>query len=306
MGEKDYDKLLAQHPTSIRVGQGFETDRPAIPVRITRPFQIAAHEVTVGQFRKFVDATLYKTDAERDGKGAFVYHPNVKNEVDRFAPEPAASWRDPGFEQQDDHPVTCVSWHDAVAFCEWLSKAEGASYRLPTEAEWEFACRAGTDTIYSCGDDPDTVYGHGNVGDAALERALPGTVLRQRVDRLGPADGDGFVYTAPVGKFKPNALGLYDLHGNVWEWCQDCYQDRYYVALDKELKAAEKVKGPKTIDDPRGPETTPQHKHGDWRSLRGGSWFVSPISCRSAVRSFAEAGEAYSYIGFRVVREAKE
>lgn len=305
MGEESYNKVNANHRTSVQVGQGFETDRPALPVRLTKPFAIGTKEVTVGQFRKFVEATGYKTDAERTGRGAYVFHPDAKTEPGRFAPEAAANWLSPGFEQTDDHPVTCVSWRDANAFCAWLSKTEGATYRLPTEAEWEYACRAGTTTSYSCGDEPDLLYAHANVADGALEAKHPGTVARQRGDRLGPDDGDGTSYTAPVGKFKPNAAGLYDMHGNVWEWTADRYQDRLYAERQKELTELRRAKKEVISIDPTGPETTPQHKYGDWRSLRGGSWYVSPISCRSASRSFAEAGDGFSYIGFRVVRDVK-
>jgi sulfatase modifying factor 1 len=305
MGEESYNKVNAAHRTSVQVGQGFETDRPALPVRLTKPFAISATELTVGQFRKFVDATGYKTDAERTGRGAYVFHPEAKTEPDRFAPVATANWRAPGFEQTDDHPVTCVSWHDANAFCAWLSKSEGAVYHLPTEAQWEYACRGGTTTVYSSGDDPDLLYAHANVADGALEAKHPGVVARQRSDRLGPTDGDGVPYTAPVGKFKPNAVGLYDMHGNVWEWTADRYQDRLYAERQKELSELRRMKKEVISVDPTGPETTPQHKYGDWRSLRGGSWYVSPISCRSASRSFAEAGDGFSYIGFRVVREVK-
>jgi sulfatase modifying factor 1 len=305
MGEEDYKVVNRNHRTSVQVGQGFEDDRPALPVRLTRPFAIGATEVTVGQFRKFVDATGYQTDAERTGVGAFVFHPDAKTEPGRFAPEPTATWKNPGFEQTDDHPVTCVSHDDANAFCAWLSKIETATYRLPTEAEWEYACRAGTKTIYSCGDDPDLLYAHGNVADGALEAKHPGTVTRQRADRLKPEEGDGVAYTAPVAKFKPNAVGLFDMHGNVWEWCRDKYQDRLYAARQKELTELRRMKKEVIAIDPQGPDSTPQHEFGDWRSIRGGSWYVSPISCRSATRSFAEAGDSFSYIGFRVVREAK-
>jgi len=305
MGEEDYKLVNQNHRTSVQVGQGFEDDRPALPVRLTTPFAIGATEVTVGQFRKFVEATGYKTDAERTGIGAYVFHPEAKLEPDRFAPATTANWRTPGFEQADDHPVTCVSWNDANTFCAWLSKTEGAAYRLPTEAEWEYACRGGTKTIYSCGNDPDTVYAHGNVADGALEAKHPGIVARQRADRLKADDGDGVAYTAPVGKFKPNPVGLHDMHGNVWEWCRDKYQDRLYAARQKELAELRRMKKEVIVVDPTGPETTPQHAYGDWRSIRGGSWYVSPISCRSATRSFAEAGDSFCYIGFRVVREAK-
>ena len=303
MGEESYNKVAANHRTSIQVGQGFEDDRPALPTRLTKPFAIGTHEVTVGQFRAFVTATGYKTDAERNGRGAFTLHANAKLEPDRFTPESDASWKNPGFEQTDEHPVTCVSWNDAHAFCAWLSKSEGVRYRLPTEAEWEYACRGGTTTIYSCGDNPDLLYAHANVADGHLEQQAPGIVARQRIDRLKPEEGDGFAFTAPVGKFKPNAFGLYDTHGNVWEWCQDRYQDRLYAARQKELQELRRLKKEVIVIDPQGPETTPQHQYGDWRSLRGGSWYVSPISCRSAARSFAEAGDAFSYTGFRVVRE---
>ncbi|MCE9603717.1 MAG: formylglycine-generating enzyme family protein [Planctomycetia bacterium] len=303
MGEESYNKVSLNHPTSIQVGQGFEDDRPALPTRLTKPFAIAAHEVTVGRFRAFVTATGYKTDAERTGRGAFTLHPQAKLEPDRFALDPQASWKNPGFEQTDEHPVVCVSWNDANAFCAWLSKSEGASYRLPTEAEWEYACRGGTTTVYSCGDDPNLLYAHGNLGDGALEKEVPGIVARQRADRLKPEEGDGVTFTAPVGKFKPNPFGLYDTHGNVWEWCRDRYQDRLYAARQKDLQELRRMKQPVFVVDPQGPDTTPQHQYGDWRSVRGGSWYVSPISCRSATRSFAEAGDAFSYTGFRVVRE---
>jgi len=305
LGELDYNLVNQHHRTSIQVGQGFDDDRPALPVRLTKPFAIGVTEVTVGQFRKFVDATGYKTDAERLGRGAFVFHPDAKTEPDRFKPEPTATWRSPGFEQTDDHPVTCVSWHDAAAFCAWLAKTEGKPYRLPTEAEWEYACRGGTKTVYSCGNEPDLVYAHGNVADGALEAKHPGTVARQRSDRLKPEDGDGVAYTAPVGKFKPNPVGLFDMHGNVWEWTSDRYQDRLYAERQRQLSELRRLKKEVITIDPVGPETTPQHKYGDWRSMRGGSWYVGPISCRSATRSFAEAGDAFSYLGFRVACDVK-
>jgi formylglycine-generating enzyme required for sulfatase activity len=215
-----------------------------------------------------------------------------------------ANWRKPGFAQSDEHPVTCVSQRDAIAFCEWLGKQEKAAYRLPTEAEWEYAARAGSDTIYAGGDEPATLYAFGNVGDAALEAAHPGTVKRQQVSHLKPGDGDGVVYTGSVGKFKPNAWGLYDMHGNVWEWCSDLYHDRYYDELTKAAREKGSWAKPAPTIDPAGPKTTPQHKYGDWRSMRGGSWYSGPMACRSASRAFGEAGDAFCYAGFRVVREA--
>ena len=186
-------------------------------VRITRPFYLGTTEVTVGQFRQFVAAKNFKTEAERDRKGGYGW-----NEAKaKFTQGPRYTWRAPGFRQEDDHPVVNVSWNDAVAFCEWLSKQEGQTYRLPTEAEWEYACRAGRSTLYSSGDDPELLATVGNTADETAREKYPDwtDTIKAR---------DGFVYTAPVGRFHPNAFGLYDMHGNVWEWCADWYDPEYY------------------------------------------------------------------------------
>ena len=208
--------IVHQYSTS----QIFKNETPSHRVVITKPFEIATTEVTVGQFRKFVEATGYKTDAEKNG-GALGCFPDEKDYVDRFHKSPEITWRTPGFEQTDTHPVVCVSWKDAVAFCDWLSKQSGEKYRLPSEAEWEYACRAGRKTWYFWGEDPDLAYDHANVADGALEAAQPKTTQYQRAVRLGADEGDGVVFTAKVGSYRPNSWGLYDTHGNVWEECQD-------------------------------------------------------------------------------------
>ncbi|QDU98397.1 formylglycine-generating enzyme family protein [Lignipirellula cremea] len=278
-------------------------EKPSFPVQLTHNFFLGATEVTRGQFGKFVAATGYQTDAER-AKGAWVFHPDQTG-LERFSLTEGRSWREPGFPQTDDHPVTCVSWRDAMAFCAWLGKEENAVYRLPTEAEWEFACRAGTTSPYCSGDDPDGMLAYGNAADAALYAQHPDDVTRQRSKGLRPEEGDGHVYTSPVGSFKPNAWGLYDMHGNVWEWCSDKYSDRIYTeTLDLARERGSRNQPAVTVD-PQGPSDTPHHKHGDWRSLRGGSWYVTPFQCRSTVRAFAEAADAFSYNGFRVLREVK-
>ena len=134
----------------------FMAEHPQHQVRITRPFYLGAHHITRGQFRRFVSDTGYKTDAEN----------GVESAVKGWNP---VSWRIAGFMQTDEHPVVNVSWNDAVAFCKWLSRKEGNDYRLPTEAEWEYACRAGTATHYFSGDDPETLAKAGNVADAAAK-----------------------------------------------------------------------------------------------------------------------------------------
>ena len=169
-----------------------------------------------------------------------------------------------------------VSWNDAMAFCKWLSRKEGNAYRLPTEAEWEYACRAGTTTRYYSGDDPETLAEVGNVADATLFKAkLPGVKSSIKAS-------DGYVFTAPVGKFKPNPFGLYDMHGNAWQWCADWYGAEYYA------------KSP--VADPTGPDS------GDGRVLRGGSWAVAPSGARSAVRYGTSPGNLNLATGFRVAR----
>nr|MBC8875047.1 SUMF1/EgtB/PvdO family nonheme iron enzyme [Planctomycetota bacterium] len=161
-------------------------------VRITRPFWLSRHEVTRSQFRLFVQETGYTTEAERDEKGGFGYLDG------RYAQDPRFVWSaDLGFPQTDEHPVVNVSWNDAEAFCKWLSTKQGGRYRLPTQAQWEYACRAGTATAWHCGDD------EGALQDAAW------------FDR----NGEG--RTHPVGELRPNGYGLQDMHGNVWEWCAD-------------------------------------------------------------------------------------
>ncbi|MCL6506361.1 MAG: SUMF1/EgtB/PvdO family nonheme iron enzyme [Bryobacteraceae bacterium] len=246
----------------------FRDEHPQHRVRITRPFYLGAYEVTVGLFRKFVEATGYKSEGEKDGRCADVWTGKGWQQDPRF------NWRNPGFEQSDEHPVTCVSWNDAVAFCQWLSKKEGKTYRLPTEAEWEYACRAGTTTRYYNGDDPERLAEVGNVADATAKAKFR--------DWVTIAARDGYVFTAPVGGFKPNAWGLYDMHGNVWEWCADWYDPGYYS------------KSPP--DDPVGPSS------GHVRVLRGGSWFNLPWNSRSARRLRLLPVRRDHGLGFRVAR----
>ena len=128
-----------------------DDEKPRHRVQITRPFYLGTTPVTVGQFRRFVEATGYRTEAERDGQGGYGWDEQAAS----FKKDPKYTWRSPGFAQGDDHPVVNVSWNDAVAFCDWLGRSEGQVYRLPTEAEWEYSCRAGTSSRYWFGDDPE-------------------------------------------------------------------------------------------------------------------------------------------------------
>ncbi len=253
--------------------ESFKAEYPAHRVRITKPFYLGAHEVTVGQFRKFVDDSGYKTDAEKDGKGGSGYK-NGKPDGQK----PEYHWRNAGFEQTDEHPVVNVSWNDAVAFCEWLSRKEGKTYRLPTEAEWEYACRAGSTTRYWCGDDPETLMYVGNVADAAAKAKFPEW-------KWTIQNSDGYVFTAPVGRFRANAFGLYDMHGNALEWCADWYGEDYY--------------GKSPADDPTGPTT------GAQRVFRGGCLRNTAGDCRSAARNVIHPRFRDYFLGFRLCRVAE-
>jgi len=253
-----------------------DDEKPQHRVRITRPFYLGVHEVTRGQFRRFVAETGYRTDAEKDGEGGWGWYEETKS----FEKDAKYNWRNSGFEQTDDHPVGNVSWNDAVAFCEWLSRAEAQTYRLPTEAEWEYACRARTTAKYSTGDDPESPAIIGNVADRMAKAKYPGF-------GWAIAAQDGFVNTAPVGQFRSNPFGLYDMHGNVWEWCRDGYEADYYR------------RSPGV--DPSGPTQAAQ------RVDRGGSWCSAPGDCRSAKREGRTPGDRFNGLGFRValVRSAQ-
>jgi formylglycine-generating enzyme required for sulfatase activity len=260
-------------------GQG--DDEKQHRVRITKPFYLGVYEVTLDEFLKFYHAAHYESRWRLRGNESLIglKLTNGKYAFDAGKQYVPWSWGHP--DQTPQHPVVNVNWNDAVAFCEWLSQKEAKRYRLPTEAEWEYACRAGTTTRFSNGDDEEGLLVVANVADATLREAFNGA--------SGGAKGrDGFPFTAPVGQFKPNGFGLYDMHGNAWEWCSnwsDWYDKDYYK------------KSP--IDDPRGPSA------GASRVLRGGGWYGSPMYCRSAYRySNAPSYRLYNY-GFRAVCEVE-
>lgn len=248
-----------------------DDEKPVHKVTIANPFYLGQYEVTVEQFRQFVEATGYVTDAENGTgfQGAFGWNRDTME----FKMNEKYSWWNTGFAQSDAHPVVNVSWNDAVEFCKWLSRKEGQTYRLPTEAEWEYACRAGTTTRYSHGDDSEGLAKIGNVADAAFEAQFP------ELKGLIKAS-DGYAYTSPAGSFLPNPFGLYDMHGGVWEWCADWYDAEYYE------------KSP--TNDPGGPAT------GEERVYRGGGWFNCTRGCRSASRSGSQPENRNLTLGFRV------
>jgi len=253
---------------------GAVADRRIHRVRITRPFYLGRYEVTVEQFRRFVDATGFKTDVEQDDVRAVAL-----GETGPAAARPECHWRTPGFAQDARHPVVAVSFRDAESFCQWLSGKNARTCRLPTEAEWEYACRAGTTSVRYWGEGVETVTEFENVLDGSLRSHWP------NAQDAAPRS-DGYAFTAPVGHFRPNPFGLYDMLGNAAELCADWYGEQSY-------------REPLQID-PVGPST------GTLRMVRGGAWNCGLGKVRSAKRFFFSPTLGYTNGGFRVVCEISD
>jgi formylglycine-generating enzyme required for sulfatase activity len=250
-----------------------DDEGPQHEVEITRPFYLGRYEVTRGQFRRFVEEMDYRTDAEKNGEGGWGFNEETGNFEGR---KRQYTWKNAGFAQTDQHPVANVSWNDAKAFCDWLSKKEGKKYRLPTEAEWEYSCRAGTMTRFYSGDDAETLAEVGNVADGTAKKKFSGWTTIQAED--------GYVFTAPVGRFLANRFGLHDMHGNVWEWCEDWYDKDHYRNSP--------------VHNPQGPSA------GSFRVSRGGSFSNAPRDyCRAASRDRYEPAFRHLNLGFRIVCE---
>ena len=218
-----------------------ESESPRHRVRISQPFAVMEAEVTRGDFARFVTETGYKQKTTW------------------------CDWDKVGFEQTAVHPVVCVSWEDATAFGKWLSKRTGQTYRLLSEAQWEYAARAGSSTRFHFGNDA------------------------KELCRYAKARGcnQGYKATAPTKSFQPNAFGLYDMHGNTWEWVQDCWHDNYKGGPEDGSKPWE------------------ANCRGDGRVMRGGSWGNSPVDVRSAFRDGITPDVRAYFIGFRLARTLK-
>ncbi len=279
------DEMARLYPTyELKRLQDLADETPAHRVRITHAFYMAKHEVTVGQFRQFLSASGHVPESIADGTGGYgynaAYDPATTKRGDAFeGRDPRYSWQNPGFAQTDAHPVVNVTWNDAVALARWLSATEQRRYRLPTEAEWEYACRAGTRTHYHSSDAPASLREVANVFDADAAVNWP------KWQAYALPASDGFAFTSPVGSFTPNAFGLQDMHGNVWEWTADWHDDTYYARSPK--------------DDPQGPAD------GSVKVRRGGSWHTWPLYARCAYRNWNAPDTRYTLVGIRLVMEAE-
>jgi iron(II)-dependent oxidoreductase len=219
-------------------------------------FYIDKYEVTNAQYRKFVEATGHPAPR---GTG----YTAVYDVLDRDDYQP---WNDPGF-NQPNHPITNVTWSDAIAYCEWLGK------RLPTEAEWEKAARSGIEGA-------KYTWGNSDPNNRTANFADSNTRFEWRSQEIN----DSFLFVAPVGSFQPNGYGLFDMAGNLWEWCSDWYGASYYAESPRE--------------NPKGPPT------GERRVLRSGAWYRALHTIRSAERVSDYPDSNLNVIGFRCAMDA--
>ena len=240
-------------------------EAPQHKVVLAQTIAIGRFEVTRDQYAAFVDATGH------EGSGrCFTLEQNTPQEREN------RSFLMPGYAQQGNHPAVCISWTDAQAYVDWLARITGKSYRLPSEAEYEYGARAGSTARHGASDDPAELCRFVNGADQSARAAG----LPDDADYM--ACTDGFPYTAPVGSFAPNAFGLNDLIGNVWEWTADCFADDYRAAPSDAAARSQQ-------DCPA-------------RAVRGGDWFSAAALLRPAVRASAKPDSHYDDIGFRVVR----
>jgi formylglycine-generating enzyme required for sulfatase activity len=244
---------------------------PAHGVVISRPFAIGRYEITVDEYEAFAAATD---------------RPASKNcttwdiEKGIWGPLGNADWRNPGYEQSGQHPVGCLTIDDARAYVAWLSKKTGKTYRVPSEAEWEYVARAGTTTMQTWSDSFDNICAFANVADQT--RVAAHRISDPDPTRFFPCNDD-FVYAAPVGRFPPNPWGLYDMIGNIWEWTEDCFIPTY---------------------DGAPTDGTARTEPGCTRLIvRGGGWYSRTWFARNAGRSREDLSYRSSTLGLRVVRE---
>jgi formylglycine-generating enzyme required for sulfatase activity len=253
----------------LRDGEVRRYEGPERMVTIARPFAAGRFEVTNAQFAAFIEATDFKP-----AEGCFLWD-GWNAEFSK-----TLGWRDPGYGRPPapNEPAACVNWDAAQAYVQWLSAKTGARYRLLTEAEWEYAARAGNTAEYTWGARDDLACEHANVFDISAKNRSPNSKLTAaRCD-------DGYAQVAPVGAFKSNAFGLYDMSGNVWEWAQDCHVMPYPDDAPTDGSA---------VVDPVC----------DRRAVKGGAWMTTVDRQRFTFRGRDPAQMNSTSFGFRVARD---
>jgi formylglycine-generating enzyme required for sulfatase activity len=245
------------------------SEMPYHEVTIGRPFAIGRFEVTRAMFAGFIRDTGYAIEP-----GCVYWDAGIQG----WKNDPKRSWQSPGFPQTDTHPVVCVPWHAAKAFVEWLSRRTGKSYRLPSEAEWEYAARAGTTTRWYWGEQLAAACEYANLSDLSAKASYAHWITFQCDDR--------HPYTAPVGSFKPNAFGLHDMIGNAWEWTEDCFHSSYTGAP---------ADGRAWVDE-----------ICEKRFTRGTSFYTAPRHSRLTFRLDGPPDYRMVQYGFRVARDYRD
>jgi formylglycine-generating enzyme required for sulfatase activity len=250
-----------------------DRELPRHRVALNYKLAVGKFPVTRGEFSAFIEESGYRPNEE--------ICTTVEKIADSkeyiFDPHHNRSWNNPGILQDDSHPVACVNWDDITAYIKWLSKKTGENYRLLSEAEWEYAARAGTNTYRYWGDDKNNVRGcdYANVQDKT-----PYPSGKKRVEHFQCSDG--YFGTSPVGSYKPNAFGLYDMAGNLWEWMADCFTDNHTGApADGSARTVESC---------------------EEYILRGGSWISRPWYIHAAARNGTPHLERNVDTGFRIAR----
>ena len=231
-------------------------------------FYMGKYEVTLGEFRGFVKETGYRTEAELQD-GCHSWSGKGEEKKKQF------NWYNTNFPQTELDPVICISWNNTNEYIKWLNKKEGGRYRLPTEAEWEYAARSGGKAYkYSWGNSGPS----GNIADDKAKKELLGISDEQGYN-------DGYAFTSLVGGFKPNELGLYDMSGNVSEWVADWFDNKYY--------------GISPENNPKGPID------GKCRVIRGGSWNPLLPLFQTTTRLCSDPAARGAWLGFRLVHPVK-
>ena len=269
--------LVVVPPGQFRMGTpaGINIDNetgesPPVEMSVPRAFAIGRFEVTHGEFAAFAAATDFEPVVRcrvwSDDKG-------------RYDDDDNRSWRRPGVpaRPRSRHPVSCVSWEDAQRYVRWLAERTGLLYRLPTEAEWEYAARAGSDALYPWGNSPHQGCAYVNAYDITTRERYPLAWTHM-------ACRDGFAGVAPVGSLKPNAFGVYDMLGNVWEFAEDC-ATRSHIGRPKDGRAWVWQGG------------------CERRIQRGGGWITSVARIRPGYHGDANATHRFDFGGFRVARD---
>jgi formylglycine-generating enzyme required for sulfatase activity len=268
---EDCPEMIVIPPGSFVMGSPvtefgrFEDEGPQHTVTIAHPFAVSRTPITRAEYERFVRATQ-----RSDPMGC------ASMEAEGWVNTSGLNWNNPGFDQTADHPVVCVSWEDARVYAQWLSERTGRTYRLLSEAEFEYIARAGSTTAFAWGASDQDMCAHANGFDASARKAHP--------DWPGAACDDGHVYTAPVRAFPANAFGIYGAVGNVFQWTEDCFVEGGYAGApgDGSARAVEGC---------------------ELRVIRGGSWLNSSRGLRAAMRDRDRQGDRYTNVGFRVARD---